>query len=142
MTAPDTKAIRAMADALEAETGRILLPGDRSVEAEAMRTLCDALDAGAAREAALLAEVGRLKTLLDRRGTGPAERYWEGRWRDEAAENDKLRAALKPFAACADILDEETANTKREFPGDEWVKFRLLVSDYRHARAALAQGDR
>ena len=44
MTAPDTKAIRAMADALEAETGRILLPGDRSVEAEAMRTLCDALD--------------------------------------------------------------------------------------------------
>jgi hypothetical protein len=44
MTAPDTKAIRAMADALEAETGRILLPGARSVEAEAMRTLCDALD--------------------------------------------------------------------------------------------------
>ena len=44
MTAPDTKAIRAMADALEAETGRILLPGDRSVEAEAMRTICDALD--------------------------------------------------------------------------------------------------
>ena len=40
----DTKAIRAMADALEATIGRILLPGDMSREAEAMHALCDALD--------------------------------------------------------------------------------------------------
>ena len=138
MTTPDTAAIRARTEALKSSGWPSYHAAAPDMHATIL-TLCDAQDAGAAREAALLAEVGRLKTLLNIRGTGPAERYWEGRWRDEAAENDKLRAALKPFAACADILDEETANTKREFPGDEWVKFRLLVSDYRHARAALAQ---
>ena len=35
-------------------------------------------------------EIERLRQMLDLRGTGPAERYWEGRWRDEAAENERL----------------------------------------------------
>ena len=40
-------------------------------------------------------EMERLRGLLDRRGVGKAERYWEGRWRDEKAENDRLIAAFK-----------------------------------------------
>ena len=39
-------------------------------------------------------EIERLRRMLDLRGTGPAERYWEGRWRDEAADNERLREAL------------------------------------------------
>ena len=39
----DTAAIRTMADALEATIGR-LLPGARSMEAETILALCDALD--------------------------------------------------------------------------------------------------
>lgn len=38
-----------------------------------------------------LAEIEQLQELL--RGTG-ANRYWEGRWREEAADNARLRAAL------------------------------------------------
>ena len=49
-----------------------------------------------------------------------------------------LVEALRPFASCADELDHETRETGREYPDDEWAKFRLLVSDYRRARAALA----
>lgn len=37
-----------------------------------------------------------------------AERYWEGRWRDEKAENEKLRAVLKcvqkHYATMGDVL--------------------------------------
>ena len=39
----------------------------------------------------LLEQRGRLTALL--RGAG-ANRYWEGRWRDERRENETLRAAL------------------------------------------------
>jgi len=46
--------------------------------------------AGAALDWAI-AEIERLQELL--RGTG-ANRYWEGRWRDEAAEIERLRALL------------------------------------------------
>lgn len=42
----------------------------------------------------LRAENERLRRILDLRGTGPAERYWEGRWRDEAADNERLRGLL------------------------------------------------
>jgi hypothetical protein len=49
--------------------------------------LCDALDDAKA-------ENERLRRILDLRGTGPAERYWEGRWRDEAADNERLRGLL------------------------------------------------
>lgn len=39
----------------------------------------------------LNAEIERLHELLR---SGGANRYWEGRWRDEAKENERLRAAL------------------------------------------------
>ena len=34
--------------------------------------------------------------------TGQAERYWEGRWRDEAAENERLRNVLRDFLDMVD----------------------------------------
>lgn len=52
---------------------------------------------------------------------------------------DELAKVLEVFARCADELDAETKDTGREYPEDEWAKFRLLVSDYRAARAALAR---
>lgn len=44
---------------------------------------------------------------------------------------EELRVALKPFADCAAdwISDDED--------DEEWAKFRLLIKDYRRARAAL-----
>lgn len=45
--------------------------------------------------------------------------------------DEQIVAALKPFADCVEhIRDDE--------PDDEWAKFRLLIGDYRRARAALA----
>jgi hypothetical protein len=54
-------------------------------------------------------------------GTGD-QRYWEGRWRDEAAENERLRDALKEIADDptgistyqADIAKAALANSVRE----------------------------
>ena len=40
-------------------------------------------------------EVARLQELL---GGDGANRYWEGRWRDEAAEVERLQAALQQIA--------------------------------------------
>lgn len=54
---------------------------------------------------------------------------------EAAAEIRRLRAALKPFADCADELDG-SEYVARE-PDGEWAKFRLLTDDYRAARAAL-----
>jgi chromosome segregation ATPase len=44
------------------------------------------------------AEIERLQELL--RGVG-ANRYWEDRWRDEKAENERLRARLEHAAGSA-----------------------------------------
>jgi hypothetical protein len=41
----------------------------------------------------LIAEIGRLRAEIERIRSG-TDRYWEGRWRDEKAENNKLRSAL------------------------------------------------
>lgn len=54
-----------------------------------------ALDAPTKFELELRAEIARLQELL--RGVG-ANRYWEGRWRDEVAANARLLAALKEIA--------------------------------------------
>lgn len=51
-----------------------------------------------------------------------------------------LEEALRPFAKCADEIDYD--DREREVPtsDEEWAKFRLLVGDYRRARAALGNG--
>lgn len=49
----------------------------------------------------------------------------------EAGERERvLREALKPFADCVDQIDADEDD-------EEWAKFRLLIKDYRRARAAL-----
>ena len=52
------------------------------------------------------------------------------------AQLAEARGALEPFANCCEhITDDED--------DEEWAKFRLLIKDYRRARAALTaeQGD-
>lgn len=94
MTAPDTKAIRAKAKMWHLPAGI----------ADDILALCDAYeysrlavahandhaDTAISDMQELRAEIERLRRMLDLRGTGRAERYWEGRWRDEAAENERL----------------------------------------------------
>ena len=41
-----------------------------------------------------------------------------------------LTEAARPFAECCDQIDDEEDD-------EEWAKFRLLIKDYRRARAAL-----
>jgi uncharacterized protein (DUF2236 family) len=56
-----------------------------------------------------------------------AERYWEARWRDEKAENDRLRNGLKAIVnlknpmpraavreACAELLNQTLSNGERK----------------------------
>jgi hypothetical protein len=50
-------------------------------------------------------EIERLEALL--RGVG-ANRYWEGRWRDEKTENERLLAALKAIIKSYDDLNVPT----------------------------------
>ena len=65
-------------------------------------TLLALTDANSRAEAAE-AEVARLQAEIDRKSSMPGDhRYWEGRYRDEAAENEKLREALKPFSELPD----------------------------------------
>lgn len=49
------------------------------------------------------AEIARLQELL--RGID-ANRYWEGRWRDEKAENERLLAALNAIGQRATELQQ------------------------------------
>jgi hypothetical protein len=46
---------------------------------------------------------------MTEQASGGAERYWEGRWRDEKAENERLRAALETIADIAE--GSETLNS-------------------------------
>lgn len=49
-------------------------------------------------------------------------------------EIERLRKALEPFAACCDQISDDESD-------EEWAKFRLLIGDYRRARAVLSCGD-
>jgi|GEM_PF-6939529 len=45
---------------------------------------------------ALQAENARLQEMVEKRHANPADfRYWEGRYRDEAAENERLRGIVE-----------------------------------------------
>lgn len=43
---------------------------------------------------------------------------------------ERLRSALKPFADCCEQIAADESD-------EEWAKFRLLIKDYRAARAAI-----
>lgn len=90
----------------------------------------------------LCAEIERLRRMLDLCGTGPAERYWEGRWRDEAADNERLRAALAPFLKAAELFPEPPGTVKFDisiYCPAAGPEFELRGDDLRRARDAIAQ---
>jgi hypothetical protein len=62
------------------------------------------------------------------RGHAGAERYWEGRWRDEKAENERLRVVLHRVLA--------TERRKVRENRAEWF------DDVCHALAHSSEGDR
>lgn len=75
------------------------LSADVKREAELATHMANDCNDAQARAEAAEAEVKRLEAEIDRKSSMPGDhRYWEGRYRDEAAENEKLREALKPFA--------------------------------------------
>lgn len=82
------------------------------------------------KEAALKAEVARLQAEIDRKSSMPGDhRYWEGRYRDEAAANEKLRLVLEPMAKIAGDVSES-------WPDDADVIAE--IGHFRRARAALS----
>ena len=78
------------------------------------------------------AEIERLRRMLDLRGTGPAERYWEGRWRDEAAEIERLRTIIDNLHAVEE-KHRETANA-------EFHRANRLQAENERLRADREQG--
>lgn len=83
-----------------------------------------------ARAEAAEAEVKRLQAEINRKSSMPGDhRYWEGRYRDEAAENEKLRSVLQPMAKVAGDVSET-------WPDDAQVVTE--IGHFRRARTALA----
>ena len=93
-------------------------------------------------------EIERLRRMLDLRGTGPAERYWEGRWRDEAAENERLTkerdearaqvAAAYEVAAQAKVFMAEEGGFLTRVPLLPETKAAIRTLTPADAQAALA----
>ena len=108
---------------MEADTRLIAAAPDMHATSLA---LCDALDEA-------MAEIVRLRRMLDLRGTGPAERYWEGRWRDEAADNERLRGLLAEAIQWNWIDFEEAPAESSE------ACLPLLVDLHQRITSALAQ---
>lgn len=95
------------------------------------------------------AEVKRLQAEIDRKSSMPGDhRYWEGRYRDEAAENEKLREALTPFGTVGAVIDGPFgtalfADKDMAFQsGCAWSengeRKTLTWGDFRRARTVLA----
>ncbi|MFI5409095.1 hypothetical protein [Kaistia sp. UC242_56] len=57
------------------------------------------IEDGGAVEAGLVERIKELERHCVRLGQGGAERYWEGRYRDEAADNTALRAEITRLRA-------------------------------------------
>ncbi|KGE79673.1 hypothetical protein [Agrobacterium pusense] len=76
------------------------------------------------------AEVKRLKAEIDRKSSMPGDhRYWEGRYREEAEDNELMRSVLRPMAEVAGDVSES-------WPDDAQVVTE--IGHFRRARAALA----
>ncbi|MCP2134542.1 hypothetical protein J2S28_001594 [Rhizobium sp. SLBN-94] len=108
-----------------------------------------------ARAEAAEAEVARLQAEIDRKSSMPGDhRYWEGRYRDEAVENEKLREALTPFVLAFESRRETYSKRYRsnrqlgyanfdKMP-DDWAmeKVAFNMGTYRCARKALSSAGR
>lgn len=76
------------------------------------------------------AEVKRLQAEIDRKSSMPGDhRYWEGRYREEAEDNELMRSVLRPMAEVAGDVSES-------WPDDAQVVTE--IGHFRRARAALA----
>jgi hypothetical protein len=63
-----------------------------------------------------------------------AERYWEGRWRDEAAENDRLRAAMTPLDKRLEMMRLlQELRQDSEKPGETILRALLCLAARRTA---------
>ena len=117
----------------------------RSVIEAAKTAACNARLIAAAPEMretilTLCADVERLRRMLDLRGTGPAERYWEGRWRDEAADNERLRNFIEDFSETKfDRIDRRSPDPQDDL--DPLTDYLTIEAWQEDARAALAQNE-
>jgi uncharacterized protein RhaS with RHS repeats len=82
--------------------------------------------------AALAAERERVKYFQDLLAEHGG-RYWEARYRDEAAAVAKLREALEPFAEAAVTMKRSLGTTR-----DDHV-YGVYCGDLRRARAVLEE---
>ncbi|MGO4316661.1 hypothetical protein [Agrobacterium sp. MCAB5] len=76
----------------------------------------------------------RLQAEIDRKSSIPGDhRYWEGRYRDEAAENERLREALE------EIRDEDSYEKLESFDGSGKHITRTVYGEFGEiANTALA----
>ena len=135
MTTPDTAAIRAKAKMWHLPAGI----------ADDILALCDALDKLRAESERLQTIIGNLHTVEEKhRGTANTHFHRANRLQ---AENERLRAALEPFASEADMWGDlvpddhaplcvEMGHTDGRYYGSA---AKYTVGDLRLARAALAQ---
>ena len=85
--------------------------------------------------AGLDARIAELKEEVERlRNDGAGNRYWEGRWRDEKSERDRLKEALRPFARLTKV---EQARTD-VIAENDLITVVVRVGDITAARAALS----
>ncbi len=90
----------------------------------------EAANALQVRAEAAEAEVKRLQAEIDRKSSMPGDhRYWEGRYREEAADNELLRSVLRPMA-------EVAGDASESWPDDAQVVTE--IGHFRRARTALA----
>ncbi len=88
-----------------------------------------------ARAEAAEAEVKRLQAEIDRKSSMPGDhRYWEGRYRDEAAENEKLREALTGLVSCHDDFNASSGNMEEAY----YKLAKYAYPKWEAARASLA----
>ncbi len=138
---------------VEANTELLTTLDVAHAEENRLRTIALDMQAGyreaTARAEAAEAEVRRLQAEIDRKSSMPGDhRYWEGRYRDEAAHNDKLREALKPFGKVGAVIDGPfgpalfAENDMAFQSGCAWSengeRKTLTWGDFRRARTALA----
>ncbi len=134
-------------ESLQRENER--LGADVKREAELATHMANDCNDAQARAEAAEAEVKRLQAEIDRKSSMPGDyRYWEGRYRDEAAENEKLREALTPFGTVGAVIDGPfgpalfAENDMAFQSGCAWSengeRKTLTWGDFRRARTALA----
>lgn len=137
------RAAQAMADdmipALTAERDAAVL---RAEQAEAReRALLSASEEARQflrRRDAMQAEIDRLREFERRTvsdGMLNASRYWEERWRDEAADNERLREAL------TNLIPQNLGAVPVSVPDSTTVPVDMTIGEIRRARAAIAASE-